>query len=252
MSPRDALKPVGLSVVIPCYNEEKNIPTVLKNFARSFEGRSDLELVIVDNGSRDESARVIEEETRRHGYGFVRKVRVEKNQGYGFGILAGLKEAWGDLLAWTHADLQTDPADVLKAYRLYLNEAGKGAGVLVKGFRRNRALSERIFSFGMQTLASLTLGAPLSEINAQPKLFPRALYEAMKHPPHDFSLDLYLLYAARRLGYKIVTLDVDFKNRLYGEAKGGGGSDFKTRWKLLKRTWQYIFELKDRLRKEGV
>ena len=49
---------------------------------------------------------------------FGRVVTVPVNLGYGHGILSGLREAKGDYLAWTHADLQTDPADVVKAWEL--------------------------------------------------------------------------------------------------------------------------------------
>ena len=45
---------------------------------------------------------------------------------------------------------------------------------------------------------------------------------------------------------------VYFKDRLYGKAKGAGGADFKTRWKLVKRTFKYIFELRAKAAKEGI
>jgi hypothetical protein len=99
----------------------------------------------------------------------------------------------------------------------------------------------------MQILASLALGMSLSEINAQPKLFGRDLYEAMQDPPEDFSLDLYLLWLAKKEGFRILEVPVYFKDRRFGEAKGGGGSNWKTRWKLMKRSFRMIFELRSRL-----
>ncbi|MBI3312834.1 MAG: glycosyltransferase family 2 protein [Candidatus Omnitrophica bacterium] len=231
-----------LSIVVPCYNEAKNVPRVLDSFAQVLGGKDQMELILVDNGSQDETGRVIDGEIARGHYHFARKVTVTKNIGYGFGILSGLKAAEGQVLAWTHADLQTDPGDVLRAYEIYLEKSLIRPNILVKGHRRNRKLMEKIFSLGMQTLASLVLGTGLSEINAQPKLFGRSLYEKMQDAPYDFSLDLYVLYRAKKLGYEIVPIPVFFKNRLYGEAKGGGS--FKTRMKLMKRTVSYIFKTK--------
>lgn len=102
-----------LSIVVPCYNEEENIPPVLERFRRAI-GPRDAEVLLVDNGSTDGSAGLLEK--LLPDYPFARTVRVPVNQGYGYGILRGLKDAKGDFIGWTHADLQTDPADVMKAY----------------------------------------------------------------------------------------------------------------------------------------
>lgn len=243
---------VNLSIVVPCYNEEQNIPLILENFSALLNDDIDFELILVNNGSMDKTGAIIDEEIQKNNYNFTKKVTVEKNIGYGHGILEGLKYSTGKILCWTHADLQTDPKDTIKAYRAYLDESLKEDKILIKGYRKNRKLSEAFFSFGMQLLVSISLGVYLSEVNAQPKLFSREFYSLMKHPPNDFSLDLYVLYLARKKGYKIVSIPVYFKERIYGEAKGGGGSDLKTKWKLIKRTFNYIFELKNKIAREGM
>jgi len=240
---------IHLSIVAPCYNEAENIPGVVKNFARSLGREQHVELILVDNGSRDETGRVIDREIARHRYTFARKVTVPDNQGYGCGILAGLKEARGNLLAWTHADLQTDPDDVVRAYHLYLEQSGPDQNLMIKGYRKNRRFSEKLFSLGMQALATLLLGVPLSEINAQPKLFPRKLFEAMTDPPVDFSLDLYLLYLARKLDYRILAVPVDFRKRIHGEAKGGGGSSWPRRLRLIRETLRSMIHLRKNTKK---
>ena len=74
-----------------------------------------LEVILVDNGSTDDSPAVLAKLLS----GPVRSVRVEKNQGYGFGILSGLAAAQGRILGWTHADMQTDPADALRGLALF-------------------------------------------------------------------------------------------------------------------------------------
>jgi len=231
---------------VPCYNEENNIPLLIENFRRLLAERPNAELLLVDNGSQDKTGEAITKELDKIPFVNARKVTVPENKGYGYGILYALKEAKGAALSWTHADLQTDPGDILRAFDLYQRETTAGGRIIVKGFRRGRNFSDKILSFGMQILSSLALGMWLSEINAQPKLFPRKLFSTWQNAPLDFSLDLYMLWSARRSGYSIRTIPVYFKQRVYGEAKGGGGG-LANRWKLLTRTIRYIFNLRRRV-----
>src|SRR5688572_30057841 len=113
-----------LSIVVPCYNEAGNLPGLLARFRALIEDRPGVEVVLVNNGSTDDSAAVFA--TRMRPGERVRVVNVTTNRGYGHGILAGLRAARGKFLAWTHADLQTDPADVLAAYDLACRQPDAG------------------------------------------------------------------------------------------------------------------------------
>ncbi len=235
-----------LSLVIPCYNEAGNIPLIFDRLRETLAARHDVEVILVNNGSTDRSAEVFEGELKCAPDVRFRLAHVPVNQGYGYGILKGLEAATGDVLAWTHADMQTDPKDVLKAYDLWLCAAE--AKLVVKGARQNRRSLESFFTFGMQIVAFFALDTWMSDINAQPKLFPRSFYETYvrNDPPFDFSLDLFLLYQAKKHGYRLATVPVHFGKRLYGEAKGGGS--WRTRIQLIRRTFAYIFQLRKKLR----
>ena len=139
-----------LSIVVPCYDEEKNIPLLLERFSHAMvaEGikSEEMEVILVDNGSTDGTPDLLKQLIPQHP--FARSVRVEVNQGYGYGILAGLDAAKGDFLGWTHADMQTDPSDVVRVFCL-LEEQGWDSNLFVKGNRIGRGLSERFFTFGM-------------------------------------------------------------------------------------------------------
>jgi hypothetical protein len=96
----------------------------------------------------------------------------------------------------------------------------------------------------MGVLASVVLRTRLTEINAQPKLFSSKFFSRVeKQAPNDFALDLYFLYCAKKLG-KIQSFPVVFAKREAGEAKGGSGSSWKVKKKLIQRSFNYIFELK--------
>ncbi len=232
---------VKLSIIVPCYNEEKNIPILLERFKEVFLDQ-DAELVIVDNGSLDNTKSVLKRELKKKEYGFVKVVSVKKNIGYGFGILSGLRAARGEIFGWTHADLQTDPADTIRGYKLLLEQKDP-TRVFVKGGRRGRRLFDLLFTFGMQTIASIVLGKVLSDINAQPKIFHKLFFEKIeKNAPNDFSLDLYFMYMAKKNEVKIITFPVDFKKRIHGQSSWA--FSFKSKYKTILRTIKYIFKLR--------
>ena len=103
------------SLVIPCYNEAANLPLLLDRCG-ALGAQEGVEVILVDNGSTDASADVLARLLPR--YPGCRSVRVEKNQGYGFGIQAGLEASQGAILGWTHADMQADPLDCLRGLAL--------------------------------------------------------------------------------------------------------------------------------------
>src|ERR1700675_545566 len=99
--------------------------------------RRDIEIILVDNGSTDASPLLLSDLLPE--YPGCRGIRVERNQGYGFGILAGLLAAKGEVLGWTHADLQTDPNDAMRGLALFDEW---GLSTFVKGKRYGRPLAD--------------------------------------------------------------------------------------------------------------
>lgn len=236
---------VDLSLVLPCYNEAGNLPRIYAVLAELLSGRDDLEVLLVNNGSTDRSKNVFEQLQAQYPNLPIRVVTVEKNQGYGHGILTGVRAARGKTIAWSHADLQTDPRDILAAYEKWQASADPERTV-VKGRRKSRPLLDELFTSGMALLSSTALGVPLHDINAQPKLFSRSFLPLLESAPTDFSLDLFFLYQAKTQGYTLLEQEVVFGKREHGEAKGGG--TMKGKVKLVRRTLAYIFELRRRLR----
>ncbi len=227
-----------LSIIVPCYNEKENIPLILKRFNEVIKNEN-IELIMVDNGSTDGSLKLLKSLIKK--YKFAKVVIVEKNQGYGYGILQGLKEATGDFLGWTHADMQTDPNDVIKAYKL-LEKNNWKSNLFLKGNRKKRPFFDKIFTFGMSLFESCYLKTYVNDINAQPNIFSRKFYKSWKKPPYDFSLDLYAFYLARKKNLNVIRFDVLFPKRIYGTSHWN--YSFKAKFKFIKRTLQFSKELK--------
>ncbi|MFO0609507.1 MAG: glycosyltransferase [Polyangiales bacterium] len=207
------------SIIVPCYNESRGIPSLVERFAALRTGEGDpWELVLVDNGSTDGSAAVLAEAAERHAP-WLRVVTVpQPNVGYGHGIVTGLRAARGELLAWTHADGQTPPGDAVAALALLAGSADPRR-TFVKGRRRDRMFKDAAFTAGMEAAALALLGERLVDINAQPKAFHRDLLALADKPPIDLSLDLYLFHTARRHGFDVRTFDVRFGAREHGESR---------------------------------
>lgn len=113
-----------LSFVIPCYNEEEVLPTLLETVSKLStelveEGRiaEPAEVMLVDDGSKDRTWAMIEAARKTHG---VTGLRLSRNQGHQAALLAGLLNADADVTVSMDADLQDDPnvvRDMLDRYR---------------------------------------------------------------------------------------------------------------------------------------
>jgi glycosyltransferase involved in cell wall biosynthesis len=229
-----------LSLVIPCYNEAANLPLLLDR-CKGVTAPGEAEVILVDNGSTDDSPRVLNELLPR--YAGCRSVRVERNQGYGFGILSGLAAASGDILGWTHADMQTDPQDALRGLELFERHGNR---IFVKGRRYGRPLADVAFTVGMSVFETLLLATPLWDINAQPTMFPRAFYETWRDAPHDFSLDLFVYYQARRAHLAEHRFPVHFGKRAHGVSHWN--VDWAAKRKFIRRTVDFSLQLRRSLK----
>ncbi len=228
-----------LSIVVPCYDEAENIPHILKRFSEVIK-QKDVEVIFVDNGSTDDTPHILE--NLLPDYSFARSIRIEINQGYGYGIIQGLKASKGQFIGWTHADMQTDPADLIKALNI-IEKKNYDENVYIKGSRKGRPAFDQFFTNGMSIFETLYMGEKLFDVNAQPNVFSRKFFDTWENPPKDFSLDLYALYMARKAKLNIIRFDVLFPKRLYGESHWNNGS-FKSKWKFIKRTLLFSKTLK--------
>ena len=118
--------------------------------------------------------------------------------------------------------------------------------LIIKGRRVNRNYIDAFFTFGMSIFASIMMGFMLFDINAQPKIFHRSFLPRIQCFPNDFSLDLFLMFQAKKNGYTILDFPVKFEKRIFGKSKGGG--TFRGKVKLIYRTFKYIYKLRKELR----
>jgi len=209
---------VNISLVLPCYNEEKNIVLICDEFLNLPLQKYNAELILVNNGSDDDTKsiakKVIENNNSKNIS--IKLVNLENNAGYGGGIAEGLKIAKGDYIGWAHADLQTPMIDFLK---LYLRIKDKN-NILGKGFRTNNRGFDGVISMLHEKLASFILGYQMNEVNAQPKIFNRELLQLFSNIPYKWTtIDTYVMYICLKNKIQIETIEVVFNTRKYGHSK---------------------------------
>lgn len=231
-------------LVIPAYNEEKNLPSLIARViecAQEFGFTCDsFSLLLVENGSSDNSLNVMKEIiSTQNLQKWIEIVPVIKNQGYGFGIMSGLNQSTADVIGWTHADLQCDPRNAFIAYKIL--EGYKDKKVLVKGVRLGRNWKDQMVSRVFEILSFILLGLKMFEMNAQPKVFKRELLNQMTNPPKTFALDLYLLYHGQKHDYEVMTFNVYFPPRIHGASKWA--ANFAGRYKTILGMIKYMWSL---------
>ena len=231
---------INLSIVIPCFNEAKSLPKLVKDFSKKLK-RKDVELILVNNGSNDSSETILL--NLKKNYNFLKTIRLKKNNGYGNGILQGLKKAKGQYISWTHADLQTDPYDVIIGFEKFKKELSPK--IFIKGNRLGRPFKDVVFTIGMSIFETILLKNFFWDVNAQPNIFHKNFFNMLEKIPLDFSFDLFFYFNAKKKKLKILRFPVKYPQRKFGVSHWN--TDFKNKMKFIKRTIKYSFQLKKEL-----
>jgi glycosyltransferase involved in cell wall biosynthesis len=230
-------------LVLPCYNESQSLEKLIRRAKEAAEASNyssnQFKLVLVENGSKDHSRQVLSDLEKSELGRWFRVVLVDVNQGYGFGLASGLKTTTARFIGWSHADQQCDPKDAFLALsRIKISRHEK---LLVKGVRSGRNWKDRVVSRVFEAFAWIFLGMKLYEINAQPKVFPRVLWNEIKNPPLNFAFDLYVLYRATKASYRFETIEVLFPPRIHGMSNWA--SNFFGRYKTILGMIRYMRDL---------
>lgn len=200
-----------LSVVVPLFNEEENVPILQSEIERSLEGR-DYEIVFVDDGSSDRTVASVKTGAR------VRLLRFEKNEGQSAAMLAGMANARGEVIVMLDGDLQNDPADIPRL----LDEIDRGAD-LVCGYRARRAdsLSKKVTSRVANFVRSRFVGDGVRDTGCTLKAMRRECAAALV--PFK-GVHRFIPALVKNAGYKLAEIPVNHRPRKFGVSKYGLGN----------------------------
>jgi len=225
-----------LSLVIPCYNEEDVIRNTATRLIKVFNEQDvNLELVLVDNGSKDETSAIIDQMISE-GMPVVKQT-VRVNQGYGNGILAGLEVARGKFVGFSCADGQVEAHDISKVYEIVANARMPLLGKVRRRFRMD-GLVRKIVSIIYNLLTTALFGGLGSiDLNGNPKILPKKFLEQMNLQSKDWFLDAEVMIKAKKLGLKVFEMNVIAQMREGGESNVRGS----TIWEFIVNLIKYRF-----------
>ncbi len=217
------------SIVIPCYNEESNLENMVKKL-KQFPRIAETEFILVENGSTDNSREVFKhlDVDEKH----IKRVYVDQNKGYGYGLICGLKVATGKYVGWLHADLQVKPKELLPFIE-FLETNPKENNYFLKGTRKNRSLLDRFFTGSMTVFELILFQKKMNDIGAIPVLFNHDLLKIMTKAPYDFSIELYTYYNAKLNDYIIKRFPVTLEKRSEGTSSWDKGLKSKFKQSLV-------------------
>jgi len=203
----------SLSIVLPCLDEAERLPGTLAAYLAHFPpGRSEVELVVVDDGSTDGTATIADQIAVTDPR--VRVVLTARNRGKGYAVRTGVHAAQGELVVFTDADGSYGPEQlerVVWALRRAPVAIGARHGSQAGAGPPLRRLASRVFNRVMRLL----LGLPFHDTQCGLKGFQRAAAEAIfgRARVDGFAFDAEALLLAGRLGLEVVEVPVRAQER---------------------------------------
>ncbi len=234
--PLDWLRPVEnmkLSVVMPVYNERHTLRAVVE---RVLAVPLELELICVDDGSRDGSREILGELQTQ--YPQLRMFLQPQNMGKGAALRRGIQEATGDFVIIQDADLEYDPAD----YPALLGPLIQGKADVVYGSRFLGSGPHRVLYFwhsvgnwGLTLLSNALTNVNLSDMETCYKVFRREIIQSIPIEENRFGFEPEITVKIAKRHLRIYEVGISYWGRTYEEGKKIGWKDgVRALWCLLK------------------
>jgi dolichol-phosphate mannosyltransferase len=215
-----------LSIVIPAYNEERTLSLCVQRVIAIAGPDLDLEILVVDDASTDETARVAEDLARRHPQ--VRLLRHAMNRGKGAALHTGFRAATGDFVAVQDADLEYDPRDLKKL----LGPLMDGRADVVLGSRFLSAGERRVLYFWhsvgnrfLTLLSNMFTDLNLTDMETCYKVFRRDVLQKITLHEQRFGFEPEIVANVARLRLRIYEMGISYSGRTYAEGKKIGAKD---------------------------
>ncbi len=233
-----------VSVVVPAYNEAENLPTLIGEIGAALDPAGiDYEILVVDDGSTDDTRRVLE--GLRAENPRLRLICFECNCGQSAGLDAGFRAARAGVIVTLDADLQNDPADIPRL----LDALGDHGAVV--GWRANRKdpWTKKLTSRFANRIRRLATGDDTHDTGCSLKAFRR---EALERVKLFTGMHRFLATLVKMEGYTVTEVVVNHRPRRFGRSKYNIlNRGIRPTLDLLAVMWMRRRRLGYRVRKEG-
>jgi len=202
---------IDISVVVPVFNEEENLPILIPRLADVLNHLGDAyEMIFVDDGSSDGSRRILREMASK--YPSLRIIGLKKNRGLSTALLAGMREVRGGTIVTLDSDLQSDPEDIPMLLS-YLDRYDMATGWRQK---RDDPWLKRISSKIANAVRNRLSGEQIHDSACTLRVFKR---ECIKDIPVFNGMHRFLSTLVKMQGYRIIEVPVLHHQRKFGKSK---------------------------------
>lgn len=201
----------NITIVLPAYNEFLALSNHKKYIINFAEKNPNIDLLFVDNGSKDKTFDIIKEISGSNKNIYF--LRIKTNKGYGDGIYKGILFSKTKFVGWMASDFQVTFEDFLKGVSKIKNDKS-----FVKSMRNKRGLLDVFFTKSMGLLCSVLFLYKFNDINSTPTITNRDLFINEINIPKNFSFDFFAYYLAKKKNYEIIRFKLDYKDRKYGSS----------------------------------
>ena len=205
-----------LSIIIPCYNEEKTIKPLLKDIFK-IEFPIDHEIIVIDDGSNRNHREIIKEEIKSKKIKFI---RLSKNQGKGVAIRIGLKYSSGDIFIIQDADFEYIPSDIPKLLEPILkNNVNVVYGTRFAKRPKDMSKSHYMANKILTKITNILYHTDLTDMETGYKVFTKKVLNKISLNTREFEFEPEITAKIVLNGFKIIELPIDYKIRNFGGAK---------------------------------
>lgn len=214
-----------LSIIIPVYNEEKTIQTTLTRVNSLSIPDVDKEIILIDDGSTDNTSKKIESELKK--IKSVKFFKHEHNSGKGAAVRTGFKNATGDYILIQDADLEYDPKDIpklLKPIQERKTEVVFGTRLkrlpnLSRDERTPKFMLSYLGNKFLSLITSILYGQWITDMETGYKVFPTKSVRNMKLNSRSFEFEPEITSKLLKSGKKIVEVSISTNPRSHEEGK---------------------------------
>ena len=206
---------LSISVFFPCYNEQENVGRTTENALMVLDKlKADFEVIIVDDGSSDDTGRIADQIARQDNR--VKVVHHKRNLGYGAALQSGFKAATKELVFYTDGDGQFDISEMPPLLELMEQYD------IVSCYRLNRRDStiRKLNGWCWTKLVCLLFRLQIHDIDCAFKLYKREIFDNIELSSTGALIDTEILARATRKGYSIAQKGVHHNPRTAGEQSG--------------------------------
>jgi len=223
---------MDLSLVIPLYDEESNVQRVTEELMKLLHSSGiNFEIVLVNNGSRDNTEAVIDKMIQIYGNTIV-KIVVPVNKGFGWGVVNGLKACKGRFVGFMVGDLQVEARETFRIFNLARNNPSN----IIKVYRyiRHEGIHRKILSHFYNWLFRILYKNGVRDVNGTPKIFRAEFLRYLDLQSKQSFFDAELLIKLDTLGCKVIEVPVESKKRTAGRSKVRLSTVLDLFWNLLR------------------